>query len=192
MTTLISVIAVGLIANACGTTRPVEPQKQTVIRALASTEKKTTLAEIDLAKIGHIQAKGRVQDKDYQSLKVIDELLANGKDSIPYLISKLDDETVIHNQVMDFWPKITVGDLAFIILSDFSLDSTWTKKTIPGTSFDELFETKADPDVPFWEQLDSQFHKHSRLWIKAKWETIWTTYRERIIWDEQERCFKVA
>lgn len=192
MTTLVLVIGLSLIANACGSTRTIEPQKQVVASALASPEKKPSFGEIDLSKIGHINPKGRVQDKDYHELKVVDQLLANGKDSIPYLIGKLDDGTVINDDVMDYWPQITVGDVALIILSDFSLDSTWKKRMIPGTGYDELFERKSTPDVPFWEELDTQVRRHGRPWLKARWQKIWTTYKDRIVWDEQERCFKVV
>ena len=192
MTRLVLAIGLTLIANTCGSTRTSEPQKRVVISALESPENKPSLAEIDLSKIGHINPKGRVQDKEYHELKVVDQLLANGKGSIPYLISKLDDGTVIHDDVMDYWPQITIGDVAFIILSDFSLDSTWKKETIPGTAFAELFETKSNPDVPFWEEFDTQVRKRGRPWLKAKWQKIWMTYKDRIVWDEHERCFKVG
>ncbi|HEY2974051.1 MAG TPA: hypothetical protein VGJ48_16165 [Pyrinomonadaceae bacterium] len=136
--------------------------------------------------------KGRVQDKEYNELEVVDQLIANGKDSIPYLISKLDDETVIHQPIADFWPELTIGDVALFILTDLSLDSTWEKETIPGTSWQELFGTKKNPEQPAWEYYYDQMEKHERYWIKAKWQKIWTTYKDRIVWDEQERCFKVV
>ena len=151
------------------------------------------LSEIDLTKVGHFEPKGRVQDKDYNpSSPVIDDLISHGKDSIPFLIGKLDDRTIINYSVQDYWPRMAVGDVAFIILGDFSLDSTWTKEMIPGTDWEEIFETKFDPNVPGYESYYTQIRKRGRGWVKAKWEKIWATYKDRIIWDEKERCFKVV
>jgi hypothetical protein len=151
------------------------------------------LSEIDLTKIGHQAPKGRVQDKDYNpSSPVIDDLISHGKDSIPFLIGKLDDRTLIHYSVEDYWPEMSVGDVAFIILEDFSLDSTWTKETIPGTGWDEFFESKYDGKMTGSDYYYAQIRKHSRGWVKTKWEKIWATYKDRIIWDEKERCFRVV
>jgi hypothetical protein len=150
------------------------------------------LSEIDLSKIGHIAPKGRVQDKDYNDLEVVDYLIANGKASLPYLISKLDDTTVIHRPLVDFWPELTVGDVAFLILCDFSLDSRWTKETIPGANFNEFFGGRKNPQQPAWEYYHDQLAKRGRHWVKAKWWAIWTTYGDRIAWDEKERCFKLV
>jgi hypothetical protein len=60
------------------------------------------LSEIDLTKIGHVAPKGRVQDKEYNQLEVIEQLLAHGKESIPFLITRLDDQRVINGPVFDF------------------------------------------------------------------------------------------
>ena len=148
-------------------------------------------ARVDLAKIEHIAPKGRVQDTDYNNLEVVDQLIAKGTNSIPYLISKLDDKTIIHKPLEDFWPELTVGDVAFLILCDFSLDSTWTKETIPGASFDDFFGTK-NREQAASEYYYGQLKKHGRTWVKAKWRKIWMTYRDRIVWDEKERCFRVV
>jgi hypothetical protein len=157
-----------------------------------STQTPKPLSQIDLSKIGHLEPKGRVQDKDYQNIEIIDDLIAHRKDSIPFLISKLDDATVIHDHVMDYWPEVTVGDVAFFILSDFTLDSTWTKQTVPGTNAAEIFEAKADPNTPAWEYYEAQIRKHGRRFVKAKWQEIWNKYKDRIVWDDKERCFKVT
>lgn len=28
--------------------------------------------------------------------------------------------------------------------------------------------------------------------LKAKWQKIWTKYRDRVVWDDKERCFRVS
>jgi hypothetical protein len=135
-------------------------------------ESKKQLSEIDISKIGQIAPKGRVQDKDYNELEVVDQLIANGKDSIPFLISKLDDGTVIHHHVIDYWPgDITVGDVAFVILSDFTTDYMWTKTTIPGTDRDSILG-KYDPNLPGFERLSRFVQKHGRKPIRRKWENV--------------------
>jgi len=188
------VLCLGFAISACTKTGPAVSQRLEPASSPSRPieKQKKPFTEIDLSRIGHIAAKGRVQDRDYNELVVVNDLVANGKESIPFLISKLDDTTVIHEHVMDFWPEVTVGDVALFILSDFSTDSTWTKQMVPGTSWEELFETKKNPDTPAWEYLDAQLARHGRRWLKAKWQKIWTSYKDRIVWDEQERCFRVA
>ena len=181
--------------NACSVetrTRRVSYSETTVVPiATKPTAKSKSLSEIDLSKIGHIAPKGRVQDKEYNNPEIVDELIRHGKESIPFLIGKLDDQTVIENSILDYWPKIKVGDVAFLILSDFSTDSTWKKETIPGGNWDNFFGTKPNGDKSAAEFYYGQIEKHERGWVKARWEKIWDKYRDQIVWDEQERCFKV-
>jgi hypothetical protein len=188
----LSLVCLGIAVGACAGTRAVA---QTTAPADTPSEMegpRKSLSEIDFSRIGRIAPKGRVQDKEYNQLEVIDQLIANGKDSIPFLISKLEDETVLDHHVIDYWSKVTVGDVALLILSNFSLDSTWTKVTIPGTRWEELFEAKKNPNIAFLDYYDTQIRKRGRGWVKAKWQRIWTTYKDRIVWDGQERCFKVV
>jgi pseudouridine-5'-phosphate glycosidase len=48
--------------------------------------------------MGHIAPKGRIQDTEYNQLPIVEQLTAHGKESIPFLISKLEDETKIEGQ----------------------------------------------------------------------------------------------
>ena len=66
-----------------------------------------SISEINLAEIGPLAPKGRVQDAEYNRSRVVEELLAHGKESIPYLISKLDDETKIGTHVLDYWSEVS-------------------------------------------------------------------------------------
>ena len=191
--TLGFILLMGIGISGCST--KYERYSKTTSVPLTTSRAKPTkgLSAIDLSQIGHIAPKGRVQDKEYNELEVVDQLIANGKDSIPYLISKLDDETVIHEPVMDFWSKITVGDVALIVLSDFSIDSTWTNETIPGASWDKFLErSSANRDVPAQELLDIQVARHGRGGLKAKWQKIWSDYEDRVVWDDKERCFRLS
>src|SRR5687767_12915184 len=63
--------------------------------------RKVPFKQIDLTLIGPMGGKGRVQDRDYKDLPVVDQLLYHGKEAIPFLIGKLDDETKIDYQIVD-------------------------------------------------------------------------------------------
>lgn len=131
------------------------------------------------------RAKGRFQDREYCSSQIIDQIVADGKSSIPILISQISDARWIAEPIEDFWPRIQVGDLAFFILSDLFLDDTWTKRTMP-----ELFpEPKCeDPSFVCW----SKFRKtHSLATFHAGWLKFWNANRERIYWDDKARCFRL-
>src|SRR5437899_3011624 len=117
------VLCLSVTLNVCAKTQ--QGRKPANSSSATTQKRKQPLAQIDLSKIGPIATKGRVQDKDYNELEVIDQLIGNGKASIPFLISKLDDRTTIDNHVMFSWPKVTVGDVALIVMSDFSLYTTW-------------------------------------------------------------------
>ncbi|MCM3872084.1 MAG: hypothetical protein ND895_15485 [Pyrinomonadaceae bacterium] len=184
-------ICLSIVALACGTHPAEIPQPDATSSALPASDKsKSAVSEIDISKIGRIAPKGRVQDKDYNDIEVVDQLIAKGKDSIPFLISKLDDGTTIHHHVIDYWPgDMTVGDVAFVILSDFTTDSTWARATIPGADRDTILG-KADPNAPGVERVARFVDKYGRKPIRQKWEEIWLKYKDQIVWDDQQRCFK--
>lgn len=150
----------------------------------------TPVSKIDLSKVGHIHPKGRVQDVDYTQSRVIEDLIANGKESIPFLINKLTDETEIEGQVIDFWSDERVGDIAFVILTSFFLDSSWEKPTIKGAEFREFLDCK-NPDFSSDYCLYKYIEKYGRKKIKAKWQKIWKENEDKIYWDESERCFRL-
>lgn len=184
-------ISLGLAIIACGNRAPAvsEPPSTSTVPVVAI--EKRPLSEIDLSQIGHGAPKGRVQDKDYNELPLIEQLIANGKDSIPFLISKLEDETVIQHHVLDYWPTpTTVGDVAFVILMDFTTDSSWTRHTVPGADRDSLLG-RYDPNLPGVERLSRFVEKHGRKPIRRKWERIWAEHKDQMFWDERERCFRV-
>jgi len=186
-------LGLGLTLGVCCTNAPLVSERVELAKspAPAINNAARPLSEIDLSQIGHIAPKGRVQDKDYNELAISDELIANGKDSIPFLISKLEDETVIDHHVIDYWPgPATVGDVAFVILTDFTTDSSWTKNTIRGADPDSILG-KYDPNLPGVERLTRFVEKHGRKSIRQKWERIWNEEEDYIYWDEGERCFRV-
>ena len=185
-------IGFGLTFSVCAKGPMVSERLELAPSQAATTAKAAKpLSEIDLSQIGHVAPKGRVQDKDYNDLVLIDQLLANGKDAIPFLISKLEDDTKINHQVLVCWPgPATVGDVAFVILMNFTTDSSWTRTTVPGADRDSLLG-KYDPTLPGVQRLSRFVEEHGRKPIRLKWEKIWAKYKDEIIWDEWQRCFRV-
>jgi hypothetical protein len=183
-------VVLGLTISVCSDKASIiSDRKQLAGSAATTTPGRRPLSEIDLSQIDHVAPKGRVQDKDYNNLVIIDGLLTNGNDAIPFLISKLEDETEIDHHVFDYWPgPVRVGDVAFVILMDFTTDSSWMRSTIPGADRDSILG-KYDPNLPGVERLTRAVEKHGRKPIRKKWEKIWAEHKEQIIWDERERCF---
>lgn len=157
----------------------------------ASPQVQIPLSEIDLTRIGHIAPKGRVQDAEYNQLPIVEELIRHGKESIPFLISKLEDETRIEGQILDFWYQVYVGDVALVILSDFFLDKNWKRSTIAGMHWNEFFRRGNNKNITGEQVLRNYIERYGRRKIKERWQNVWQQYQHRIFWDEQERAFKV-
>lgn len=150
------------------------------------------LADINLAAIGSIAPKGRVQDHEYNDLPVVETLIQHRKEVIPYLISKLGDETKIDGHVIDYWSEVRVGDVALIILTNFFTDGSFQNTTIPDVSWDVFLERGANKDLTGERVLRNYISKHGRKAIKERWQALWREYRDRLFWDENERCFRVT
>lgn len=146
---------------------------------------------VDLRKIKDVAPKGRVQDKYYnQNLPEIDALIAIGNSSIPFLLNKIEDETVIDNHVFDYWPSVHVGDVAIVILTNFFLDSKWEHSTVPGMGWDEVLDRKNNQEATGDELLEKFIAKNGRIGLRQKIEKILAPYDNQFLWDENERCFK--
>jgi hypothetical protein len=102
---------------------------------------------IDIAKSPSLAAKGRFQDGDTadgSKNQIADDIVANGKASIPFLIAKLEDETPMDRTVVNYWYQLHFGDMALIILFDLFTDRSATKSTILGFTWDEFLERGDD------------------------------------------------
>ena len=159
------------------------------------TVAKRDLKEIDLTTIKHI-GKGRAQDgtledETFHTLPIADDLLAHVKDCIPFLISKLDDETEMKRGTIDFWYDVYVGDVALVILNDFFTKDDELTSTIKGFGWDEFLERGNDKTSMGIDILRRYIKKHGRKNIKERWQKMWDENREKIYWDENERCFNI-
>lgn len=157
---------------------------------------KKALSQIDLTEIKHIAPKGRAQDgglqgEEFNELPIVSDLLAHGKDSIPFLIGKLDDEIEIDRHVINYWYRVYIGDIALIILNDFFTSADGITSTIQGFGWDEFLERGNDKDSTGEAILRKYIKKHGRKNIKARWQNVWDENKENIYWDETERCFKI-
>jgi len=186
-------IIIIFLLSGCNTT---EISRADTLPTQTPTLAKKLLKDIDLTTIKHI-AKGRaqddgLQDTDFKELPIAADLLAHEKDSIPFLIGKLDDETKMDGQVVDFWYRVYVGDVALIILNDFFTRDDGLTSTIPGFGWDEFLERGNDKNSMGEEILRKYIEKHGRKKIKERWQKVWDENKENIYWDDTERCFKIS
>ena len=120
---------------------------------------------INLRAIGHIASQGRVQDKENNpNLPVIDQLIAAGPEAIPFLVSKLEDSTVIRTKVLDSWPKVCVGDVAWFILYDFFTDKNLVS-TLPDPGLFAIVSGE-DQGQQGWKSWASVVRKYGRAGIR--------------------------
>ena len=153
---------------------------------------KPALELIDISKVPHLDSKGRFQDgqtADGETNQVAKDLVANGKDAIPFLIDKLDDETEMDHTIVNFWYQLSVGDMAHIILTDFFTDRSEVNSTIPGFAWDDFLERGNDKGLMGEEVLRRYIQKHGRKNIKSRWQELWDKNKDKIFWDEPCYCF---
>ena len=132
------------------------------------------------------QSKARSQDCPN---KVMTEILAGGKGSIPILISQLTDSERTKTPAEAQWSYTESGDIAYIIL--ISLFTT------PEGEF-------SLPGVPTWKNVirgcDSNMEgcwreyvsKHGRKQVQQAWLNAWKLHKEKISWDPNAKFFQVA
>lgn len=133
------------------------------------------------------QAKGRIQDC---SGKIMQEILAGGKSSIPILISQLTDTGRTKAPIEDYWGYTSSGDVAYIVLTDLFLDADW--------------KTFNMPDVPDWAIVSKgcnggsedcwrvYLKKHGRKSVQQAWLRAWGLWKDRVYWESSARCFRIS
>jgi hypothetical protein len=104
---------------------------------------------VDLRQIGHVASKGRVQD---QQLPVVEALIKAGPAAVPFLVSKIEDRTPLPGRgtILDFWPRVEVGHVAFMVLCDLFTRSDGQTPTVAGLDWNHVLERPGD-DLPAWE-----------------------------------------
>ena len=148
----------------------------------------------DLSRIGFVlngeqicEDKGRLQD--YPS-KVMDQIIAAGSQSVPELIAMITDERLIHTRepIICYWYGMTIGDAAHCVLADLFTDPDY-KVTIPGADWAKWMDAE-DKNRPDADQLHLFVKRHGSRVLQVKWRRFWTENKNRVQWDQEEKCFK--
>jgi hypothetical protein len=109
--------------------------------------------------------------------------------AVPVLIDMLTDQRRNRGSenIVCFWGEVSRGELAFMVLTDLFLDSTWTKATVPGADWSML---DPDPDdTAGFVRFRDYIEKNGSKSLQLKWRTLWSEYKDKVYWDEKERCF---
>lgn len=135
-------------------------------------------------------AKGRLQDKTYCSSKIVDDVIARGKASLPMLISELSDTRTTKTPVFDFWSYTAAGDVAFALLNDLFTGDDWKTFNMTGApGWDAVREHCSAASEQCWRQY---LRKHGRRYVQQKWMSAWHDNKDRIRWDAKARCFRLS
>jgi hypothetical protein len=160
---------------------------QTYAQGPANQHKRYPLERFD--EQGHTcRAKGRLQDRDYCASHLMDQIVSDGKNAIPVLISQLLDTRQTKEPIYDYWSLTTAGDVAYFILNDLFTDSDWKTFNMPGL---EELDNRACKSYAedCWDQF---LKKHGRKFVQTQWQIAWNKYKDRVYWDETARCFRVS
>jgi hypothetical protein len=130
-------------------------------------------------------AKGRVQDCRG---KVIEQILADGGDAIPILISQLTDTSITEKQVADYWSDTRSGDVAFVVLNDLFTDTDLHTFRMPGVPDWSAIQKGCNAAAQAcWEEY---LRKHGRMSVRQVWQHAWNLHKNQIHWDATARCFQ--
>ena len=134
------------------------------------------------------RAKGRLQDLDYCSSHLMDEIIKDGKAAIPVLISQLTETRPTPKPIYDYWSLTTSGDVAYFILNDLFTDSDWKTFNMPG------LEALHDKDChSYAEDCWRVFlKKHGRKFVRDQWRAAWAKNADRVYWDDNARCYRIS
>lgn len=155
---------------------------------LASVASKAESARYPLRQFDNIgcTAKGRVQDCNG---KVMQQILADGKNAIPMLIAQLTETTPAEKQIADYWHTTQTGDIAFIVLEDL-FSGTDGKFNMPGApDWDAVMKGCSNTAETCWYEY---LHKHGRKFVQQAWLQAWNQKKNQIDWDAKDRCFRMS
>lgn len=141
----------------------------------------------ELTAPGSCRMMGRFQDKKYCDSRVVDQVVALGKDAIPILISELTDERKTKHSVYDLWKYTTAGDIANSLLYDL-----FTAPDLSMTDMPELDPLQHDCEKPGEACWRKFVHKKGRKFVQKQWEAAWEAHKSDIYWDALARCFRLG
>jgi len=118
------------------------------------------------------------------------QILADGKNAIPILISQLTETAPTKYEIADYWGGTRSGDVAYVILTDLFTDAD--------------LQTFGMPGVPDWSIVmkgcnfaaqgcwDDYLHVHGRLSVQHAWMRAWNLNKDKVYWDAKAQCFRVS
>ena len=133
------------------------------------------------------RAKGRLQDQEYCKSKMMDQIIARGKDAIPILISQITDSHQVKQPIYDYWNRMAVGDVAYFVLTDLFTDSDWKSFNMPGLN--QLSNGCRNTSEECWNAL---VQKRGRRFIQSQWLAAWNANKDKVYWDVQAHCFRIS
>ncbi len=162
---------------------------QDTAAAQGRTRNKEDLAVIDLLRATpRLVSKGRVQDPDYNhNVPIVDEMESRGGAIITGLIGLVESEERLDHQVLDFWPNMKVGDLAFVLLVDLFADGNG-KPVFSDISWTSLIETK-DATRSSHDRFYDFVNSKGRDALREKLSQFWENNQDTIGWNQMSRNF---
>ncbi len=133
---------------------------------------------------GSCRMMGRFQDKEYCDSRIVDQVLALGKDAIPLLISELTDTRKTKHPIYDLWKYTAAGDIANSLLLDLFTGPDLRVSVMP-----DLDIECSKPGETCWRKF---LHKKGRKFVQEQWQAAWEANKDHIYWDNKTRCFKLA
>ena len=153
-----------------------------------SQQKQRGFPLLDFSQGTNCHEKGRLQDQGMCQAKVIDQIIAQGNEAIPILISQLTDTTQLKEPVFEFWNgPMTIGDLADAVLDDLFTNSDLRTFNMPG--LERISPTCQDSAEACWRAVLKQ---HGRKFVHDQWLAAWNKNKDRIYWDSAARCFRLS
>jgi hypothetical protein len=143
----------------------------------------------DFDEQGHTcRAKGRLQDVGYCASNLMNQIISDGKEAIPILISQLRETRPTKEPIYDYWSLTTAGDVAYFILTDLFTDADWKAFNMPGLEplYDKDCHSYAED---CWQRF---LKRHGRKFVQDQWLAAWKKNKDRIYWDDKARCFRVS
>lgn len=151
---------------------------------LAQPTGKYALAQFDNS---GCMAKGRVQDCGGE---VMHQILTDGENAIPILISQLTETTRAKHEIADYWDDTRTGDVAFVVLTDLFTEPDGRTAEMPGVPNWKVVMNGCDSVAQScW---DKYLQEHGRLSVQQAWSHAWKLHKHAVRWDSKARCFRVS
>ena len=147
------------------------------------------LSRFNLERFENQSCRGRGRLQDCGDSPVMKQVLAAGSQSIPVLISQLDETSRTKVPIEDFWNYTTSGDVAFILLTDLFTDKDEKSFMMPGVpNWDRIMSGCSQNAEACWRNF---VHVNGIKSLQQSWQNAWQINHDRVFWDADARCFRL-